>query len=61
MPRLPLRGPRPIDSRGRLTLPSTALDALGIPDGGFVEIDSREGVVILRAVEWTKRPARPKG
>lgn len=58
MPRLPLRGPRPVDKRGRLTLPRDALEALGIPKGGHVEIEKGKGSITLRAVEWkaTRRP-----
>ena len=52
MARLPLRGPRPVDSRGRLTLPKEALEALGIGRGGFVEVEPRNGEVVIRSVAW---------
>lgn len=52
MPRLPLRGPRPVDKRGRLTLPRDVLEELGIPDGGHVEIEKGKGSVTIRAVAW---------
>jgi len=33
-------------------LPKDALEVLGIPDGGHVEIEKRNGEVVLRAVAW---------
>ena len=35
-----------------MTLPRDALEALGIPKGGHVEIEKGNGVVTLRAVAW---------
>lgn len=56
MARVPLRGPRPVDERGRLTLPRDALEALGLPEGGYVEIEKgRSGAITLRAVSWKQR------
>lgn len=52
MARLPREGPRPVDARGRMTLPPEILDHLGIPNGGHVAIEKRSGYVTLRKVDW---------
>lgn len=52
MTRLPREGPRPVDARGRMTLPPEILEHLGIPEGGHVTFEKRPGSVTLRKIEW---------
>lgn len=50
--RLPAEGPRPVDARGRLTLPPEVLKSLKLDKGGYVEFVIKGDAVTIKRVEW---------